>query len=303
MLRLAGLMKEVGFPNGVVNVVPGFGEVAGERLSRSMKVTKVSFTGSTLVGRKVMQASSETNLKKVHLELGGKSPQIVFDDCDFEKTLDWVICSCFFNSSQCCTAGSRLLIQEGIYDKFVKAVAERMKTMQVGPSEKDGCYYGPLINKRQFERVLGYIKQAETEKLDLVLGGKRLHDKGYFIEPTLYTHVPDTSKLAQEEIFGPVLCAMKPFKTLEEAIERANNTTYGLAASVYTKNMNVAELFTRKIQSGTAWINCYHVVLPNVPFGGFKQSGFGRDGGYEGILEYTQVKAVYNKFDFSEYSK
>jgi acyl-CoA reductase-like NAD-dependent aldehyde dehydrogenase len=302
MLKLCHLIKEVGFPAGVVNVVPGYGHIAGERLTRHNDITKISFTGSSIVGRKILQASAETNLKKVHLELGGKSPVVIFGDANLEEAVKWVIDAAFRNSSQNCCCGSRLLVQSTIYEDFVKRVIEETQKIVVGSFREDNNFIGPLVNKTQFEKVLNYIKLGrEEEKLALSHGGNRMFEKGYFVEPTIFTRVPDSSKLATEEIFGPVLSIMTPFNTVDEAIERANSTVYGLGAGVFTSNMSVAELFVRRVVSGTVWVNHYNLTNYNIPFGGFKQSGFGRDNAYEAVSEFTTTKAVYYKHDFQHF--
>ena len=304
MLKFCHYFVEVGFPKGVVNVVPGHGHIAGERLIRHMDVSKISFTGSTAVGRKILKASSETNLKKVHLELGGKSPLVVFADANLDEAVKWAIDAAFRNSSQNCCAGSRLFVQDSIYDAFLKMLVSETKKIIVGSYKEDDNFIGPLVNKIQFDRVMNYIKiGTEQEKLNLCTGGKRLFDKGYFVEPTIYSNVPDSSKLAREEIFGPVLSVMTPFKTIHEALNRANSTEYGLGAGVFTSNMDTAEHFVRNIISGTVWVNVYNPTNYNIPFGGFKQSGFGRDNAYEGISEFTTTKAVYYMHDLDKFIK
>ena len=304
MLKLCHLIKEVGFPEGVVNVVPGYGHIAGDRLANHEKVNKVSFTGSSIIGGKILQASSNSNLKKVHLELGGKSPVVVCSDADINQAVMWTIDAAFRNASQNCSAGTRILVQDKIYDMFVEKLVLETKKIKVGSFLEDDNFMGPLINKKQFEKVLNYIKIGyETEKLNLVMGGKRLFEKGYFIEPTIFSNVPDNSLLARDEIFGPVLVVLKPFKDIHEAVLRSNDTNYGLGAGVFTSDMNKAEYFVRNIEAGSVWVNFYNCTPFNVPFGGMKQSGFGRDNAYEAILEYTTAKAVYYKYDFSKIKK
>jgi len=299
ILKLCHYFKEVGFPKGVINVLPGYGHIIGERLSHHDKISKISFTGSSMVGSKVLLASANSNLKKVHLELGGKSPVVIFDDSNFEESIKWTIDAAFRNTCQNCSAGTRILVQAGIYDKFVKRLVEEKKKLKVSSFLSDDNFIGPLINKKQFDRVLNYIKIGKEEKLNLATGGKRLFDKGYFVEPTIFSHVPDSSKLAIDEIFGPVLVVLTPFKNIKESLERANNTKYGLGAAVFTSNMSTAEYFVRNIDSGTIWVNCYNLSPFNIPFGGMKESGFGRDNGYEAILEFTTTKAIYYNNDIS----
>ncbi len=303
ILKLCSLFKEAGFPPGVLNVVPGYGHLAGDRLSMHSDVSNISLTGSTLTGRKIMKASAETNLKKVHLELGGKSPIIVFNDADLEIALTWAINAAFKNSSQNCCCGSRLFIQEGIYEEFLKKMVEQANNIKVGDAFEPETNIGPVINERQFKSILGYINHGKNvEKLKMECGGGRLYEKGYFIQPTIFSNVPDDSKLAKEEIFGPVICVMKPFITIQEAVERANNTDYGLCSGIFSTDTATQEYFARNIQTGGVCINNYKGSMLNVPFGGMKQSGFGRDNGFEVLLEYTTVKSIYYKNDLSKFN-
>jgi acyl-CoA reductase-like NAD-dependent aldehyde dehydrogenase len=298
ILKFAQVFSEVEFPKGTLNVVVGYGAVAGDYLSKSKHVNKISFTGSTNVGRMIMKASADTNLKSVHLELGGKSPIVVFSDADIENAVEWVVDGAFRNTAQNCCCSSRIFVEDGIYDDFVKRLVERTKKIKVGKYNEEGVFIGPLINARQLKNALNYIKIGkEDEKLEIVTGGNRIGDKGYFVEPTIFINVHDESRLAREEIFGPVLCVMKSFKSPNEALERANDTNYGLASGVFTKDMDKAEYFVRNIQAGTVWVNYYNITPYNVPFGGMKQSGFGRDNGIEAILEHTTTKSVYQRFN------
>ena len=298
-IRMGSRFKEAGFPAGVVNILPGIGKVAGERVARHLDIDKVSFTGSTATGRRVMISAAESNLKKVTLELGGKSPTVVFADADLEKAAQDVFYALFTNMAQDCTAGSRCFIEESIYDQFVEMLAMHKEGVSIGPGLDPCSTFGPLVSKAQYDKVMGYIQVAKEENLKLVTGGGRWGEKGYFIEPTIYRDVPDESKLAREEIFGPVLVIMKPFKTVAEVIERANDTTYGLGAGVWTKDMNKAEKFTREIKAGTVWINTYGMLNNSLPFGGFKQSGIGKDLGEEAINDYYNTKTVFNQFNFN----
>jgi acyl-CoA reductase-like NAD-dependent aldehyde dehydrogenase len=305
-LKLAEVFSKISFPAGVFNLVTGYGNTVGALLSKHKRVNKIAFTGSTGVGRLIMKSAAESNLKNVHLELGGKSPMVVFADADLDNAAEWVINGAFFNSSQNCCCGSRLFIEEKIYDEFVDKLVEKTKEIKVGRFDEEGIFMGPLINKRQFNSVRNYIRIGlEVEKLNCAFGKERTEGerKGYFVQPTIFTHVPEDSKLAREEIFGPVLCIMKPFNDIEEALEKANNTDYGLASGVFTSDMNKAEYFVRNIQAGTVWINYYNITPYNIPFGGMKQSGFGRDNGDEALNEYTTLKAVYNKHNFSKFGK
>ncbi|XP_020242636.1 aldehyde dehydrogenase family 2 member C4-like [Asparagus officinalis] len=256
-----------------------------------MDVDKISFTGSTDVGRLVMEAAAKSNLKHVSLELGGKSPVIVFDDADLDMVLDLVRMATFYNKGEVCVSGSRIYVQEGIYDEFVKKIAEKAKSWVVGDPFNPTVHQGPQIDKVQFERVLNYIDLGKREGATLLTGGKPCGEKGYYIEPTIFTDVKEDMKIAQDEIFGPVMSLMK-FETIEEAIEKANSTRYGLAAGVLTKDINIANRVSRSVRAGSIWINCYFAIDKDVPFGGYKMSGFGKELGMHGIEKYMQVKSV-----------
>ncbi|GAB2232497.1 hypothetical protein Droror1_Dr00011534 [Drosera rotundifolia] len=290
-LYYAHLAKQAGIPDGVLNIVNGFGHTAGAALASHMDVDKISFTGSTEVGRKVMEAAARSNLKEVSLELGGKSPLIIFEDADVEVAANLALNAIFANKGEVCVAGSRVIVQEGIYDELAKKLTEKAKSWVVGDPFDPKSQYGPQINKRQYERVLSYIEHGKREGATLLTGGNRFGQKGYYIEPTVFTDVKDDMLIAKDEIFGPVLSLMK-FKTIEEAIERANNTRYGLAAGVLTKNIDIANTVSRSIRAGTIWINCYLVVDFDCPFGGYKMSGFGKDSGMDALYKYTKLKAV-----------
>ncbi|OAY63375.1 Aldehyde dehydrogenase family 2 member C4 [Ananas comosus] len=279
----AFLAKEVnipaGIPDGVINVVTGFGSTAGASIASHMDIDMVSFTGSTAVGRKIMEAAAKSNLKPVSLELGGKSPIIIFDDADIDM------------AGEACIAGSRVYVQEGIYDKFVTKVTESMKSWVVGDPFDPHVHQGPQVDKAQFEKVLSYIEHGKREGATLVTGGKPCGEKGYYIEPAIFTDVEEDMLIAKDEIFGPVMSLMK-FETIEEAIEKANNTKYGLAAGVVTKDLNIANRMSRSIRAGIIWINCYLIIDRDCPFGGFKMSGFGKDSGMHALEKYLQVKSV-----------
>ncbi|KAJ3701860.1 hypothetical protein LUZ61_005565 [Rhynchospora tenuis] len=290
-LFYASLAKEAGIPDGVLNVITGFGLMAGAALASHMDVDDITFTGSPEVGRKIMAASASSNLKTVSLELGGKSPVIIFDDADVDMAVDLARAAIFFNKGEVCIAGSRVYVQEGIYDEFVKKSIEAAKSWVVGDPFDPVVNMGPQIDKVQFERVLKYIEYGKNEGATLLTGGKPCGDKGYYIEPTIFANVKEDMKIAQDEIFGPVMSLMK-FKTIEEAIERANSTKYGLAAGIVTKDLNIANRVSRSIRAGTIWINCYFAVDPDAPFGGYKMSGFGRDQGMNALEKYLQVKSV-----------
>ncbi|XP_055585639.1 aldehyde dehydrogenase X, mitochondrial [Uranotaenia lowii] len=290
-LYMAALSKEAGFPDGVINVVNGFGPTVGGAIVNHPEIRKVAFTGSVETGRIITEGSSKSNLKKVSLELGGKSPLVVFDDVDLDEAVEIAHNAIFANHGQNCCAGSRTFVQEGIYDKFVAKATEMARTRKVGDPFADGTQQGPQVDEEQFNRILGYIESANKEGAKLQTGGKRSGTVGFFIEPTVFSDVTDGMKIAREEIFGPVQSIFK-FKTLDEVIERANNTEYGLAAGVLTKNIDNALVFSNAVEAGSVWVNCYDYVMPTTPFGGYKQSGSGRELGYSGIELYTETKTV-----------
>jgi aldehyde dehydrogenase (NAD+) len=285
------LIKEAGFPPGVINVISGFGKVAGAAISAHMDVDKVAFTGSTVVGRQVMKAAAGSNLKKVTLELGGKSPNIIFDDADIENAISWVNFGIFFNHGQCCCAGSRVYVQEGIYDKFIQRFKERATKNVVGDPFNADTFQGPQVSQVQFDRIMSYIDAGKAAGATVETGGKRKGDKGFFIEPTIFSNVTEDMKIVQEEIFGPV-CSISKFKTKEEAIRVGNSTTYGLAAAVHTSNLNTAIEVSNALKAGTVWVNTYNTLHHQLPFGGFKESGIGRELGEAALDNYTQVKTV-----------
>ncbi|GFP87146.1 aldehyde dehydrogenase family 2 member c4 [Phtheirospermum japonicum] len=277
-LYYAHLAKLAGVPDGVINVVTGYGSVAGAAISSHMDIDMVSFTGSTATGHRIMQAAATSNLKAVSLELGGKSPFIVFDDVDVDK-------------GQICVAGTRVFVQQGIYDKFLARLLEQLKTWVVGDPFDPNVNQGPQVDKRQYEKVLSCIELGKKEGATLLVGGKPLDRKGYYVEPTIFTDVTDDMSIAKEEIFGPVMSVMK-FETVEEVIKRANSTTYGLAAGVMTNDINIANTVSRSIRAGTIWINCYFAFDNDLPIGGYKMSGFGKDMGMDALNKYLQVKSV-----------
>ncbi|KAJ3096041.1 aldehyde dehydrogenase (NAD(P)(+)) ald5 [Phlyctochytrium planicorne] len=291
-LKVCELIVEAGFPAGVVNVLSGFGPTAGEAIARHMEISKVAFTGSTNVGRKVMVAAATSNLKKVSLELGGKSPNIVFNDADLDTAVAASKIGFTLNHGQCCCAGTRVYVQEGVYDAFVAKLKAAASEIKLGGQFDDGANHGPLVDELQFNRVMGYIEDGKKAGAKVELGGERHGDKGYFVQPTIFSEVNEDMKVVREEIFGPVVCVMK-FKTEEEIVERANNSNYGLAAAIHTKNLSVAHRVASKLQAGTIWVNTYNNLSEQLPFGGYKESGIGRENGEYAIHEYTQVKAVY----------
>lgn len=291
-LRLCPLIVEAGFPDGVVNVVNGYGSTAGQALSENNIVDKIAFTGSTLTGRRIMETAAKSNLKKVTLELGGKSPSVIFDDVDLEQTVKWVAHGIFMNHGQACTAGSRIFVQAGIYDKFMKKFTEHTLALKVGDPFARDTYQGPQVSQTQFERIMGYIKSGKEEGATLHVGGERHGDQGYFIQPTIFTECKPSMKIVREEIFGPVAAVIK-FTTEEEVVELANDTLFGLACSVFTKDIDRAIRVAHSMEAGTAWINCHNSTELSVPFGGFKQSGIGRELGEYALENYTNVKAVH----------
>ncbi|KAJ6105041.1 Aldehyde dehydrogenase [Penicillium sp. IBT 16267x] len=291
-LYAAKLIVEAGFPPGVINVISGFGRTAGAAISSHMDIDKIAFTGSTLVGRTILQAAAKSNLKKVTLELGGKSPNIVFDDADIDNAISWANFGIFYNHGQCCCAGSRLLVQEGIYDKFVARFKERAAKNQLGNPFESTTFQGPQVSQLQFDRIMEYINHGKNEGATIASGGERHGTEGYFIQPTIFTDVTSDMKIAQEEIFGPVIVIQK-FKDEAEAIKIGNDSTYGLAAGVHTKNVNTAIRVSNALKAGTVWINNYNMISYQAPFGGFKSSGIGRELGSYALENYTQIKTVH----------
>jgi len=289
-LRLGELIVEAGFPEGVVNIVPGYGETAGAALAAHMDVDKVAFTGSTEVGKLIVQAATG-NLKRVSLELGGKSPNVVFNDADMDTAIGGAASAIFFNHGQCCCAGSRLYIEKGAFDKVVDGIAERAKKIRVGAGLDSQTHMGPLVSEEQLKRVCGYMESGISEGAKAVVGGQRKGEKGYFVEPTVFVDTKEDMKIVQEEIFGPVVVAM-PFTEPEEVLPRANDNIYGLAAGVWTRDISKAHRMAAHLQAGTVWVNCYNVFDAALPFGGYKQSGWGREMGHEVLNNYTQTKAV-----------
>jgi phenylacetaldehyde dehydrogenase len=289
-LRLAGLIAEAGMPAGVVNVVPGFGETAGAALTAHMDVDKVAFTGSTAVGKLIVAASAASNLKKLTLELGGKSPNIVFDDAG-PAAIEGAANAIFFNHGQCCVAGSRLLVQRGSFDEVVDGVAEIAKSIKMGPGMEAGTQMGPLVSDEQFRLVTGFLESGKAEGATALAGGGRFGDRGYFVEPTVLTNTNPDMRVVREEIFGPVLVAA-PFTDLDDIAAVANDSDFGLGAGIWTKDISKAHTLAKKIRAGTVWINCYNVFDAALPFGGYKQSGWGREMGHQALEAYTEVKAV-----------
>lgn len=299
LLELALLIQEAGFPKGVVNVITGFGQEIGEHLIRHPDVARIAFTGGDEAGRKVYAAAA-SGYKRVSLELGGKSPNIVFDDADLAKAANGVITGIFSAGGQTCMAGSRLLLQESIHDEFVDRLVNITRTAKIGDPTKPDTQIGPVATRPQFEKVLKYIDIAKAEGARCVTGGRALSGPGYgcgqFVEPTIFVDVRNDMRIAQEEVFGPVLAVLK-FRDEQDAIRIANDTRFGLAAGVWTKSLQRAMLMTQKLRAGTVWVNNYRSTSYSTPFGGFKHSGIGREGGIEAVKEYMEAKSVWISSD------
>ena len=295
-LKLAEYCSAAGLPEGVLNVVTGYGQTAGEALALNMDVDKISFTGSIRTARRLLAASGESNLKRLSLELGGKSPNIIFPDCDFDAAIKSAFWGIFANKGEICSAASRLLVHEDIHDRFVDELVARAGKLKVGDPLDKGTQMGSQISGRQMERILDYIKSGQEEGARLRCGGERDTEgakaKGFFVKPTIFSEVTPQMKIAQEEIFGPVLCALK-FRDADEAVEIANCTIYGLVAAVWTRDVKLAHRMASDIKAGSVWINTYNGFDTASPFGGYKQSGFGRDLGSYALEQYTNVKSVW----------
>jgi phenylacetaldehyde dehydrogenase len=289
-LRLGELFQEAGFPDGVVNIVSGYGETAGAALSAHPDVDKIAFTGSTEVGKLILQAAAG-NLKKVSLELGGKSPNVVFADVDLDTAIVGAASAIFFNHGQCCCAGSRLYVENTVFDKVVEGVAEHANNINVGSGMDPSTEMGPLVSAEQLNRVCGYLESGISEGAKAIAGGGRHGDKGYFVKPTVLVNTNEKMKVVREEIFGPVVTAI-PFSDPEELVTQANNSVYGLAAGIWTRDIQKAHRLASQLRAGTVWINCYNIFDAALPFGGYKQSGWGREMGHEVLEQYTEVKAV-----------
>ncbi|MGM7724771.1 aldehyde dehydrogenase family protein [Metabacillus sp. Hm71] len=290
-LYLAELLEEAGFPPGVVNIVPGFGETAGQPLVDHPLVDKIAFTGSTEVGKQIMSNASKT-LKRVTLELGGKSPNIILPDADLTKAIPGALNGVMFNQGQVCCAGSRVFIQKKQFDNVVADMASHANKIKQGAGIHADTEIGPLVSAEQQNRVLGYIEKGLNEGAQLVAGGNKPQEQGYFVSPTIFADVRDEMTIAKEEIFGPVISAM-PYEDLDELIDRANNSEYGLAAGVWTQDVAKAHYIANKLRAGTVWVNCYNAFDAASPFGGYKQSGIGREMGSYALNNYTEVKSVW----------
>jgi len=292
-IRLVELAQEAGIPNGVINLITGFGETAGQAIVEHPLVRKVAFTGSTSVGKHVGKVAMES-LKRVSLELGGKSPVIIAKDAKLDEAIGGAANAIFFNQGQVCVAGSRLFVEEPIFDDVMSGIQDIARSIKLGSGRKPDSQMGPLVSKEQHERVLGYIEKGVREGGEVLTGGGRQGDKGYFVQPTIFKNCGSSSTLYKEEIFGPVLVA-NSYRDADEIAAQANNTDYGLAASVWTQDLSLAHRLAKRIDAGTVWVNCHHLIDPALPFGGFKQSGIGREQGAEGIELYTETKSVLMK--------
>jgi aldehyde dehydrogenase (NAD+) len=290
-LRVAALAQEAGIPDGVVNVVPGYGPTAGAAISSHMDIDKVAFTGEYITGQIVSEAAARSNLKRVSLELGGKSPNIVFADADLDQAVEGSYIGLFFNQGQCCCAGSRLFVEEKVHDALVDKLVARARSQKVGDPFEPATTQGPQISQEQLNRIMGYIDAGRSEGAKLLTGGSRVGDRGYFIEPTVFDRVTDRMKIAREEIFGPVMNVLT-FKDAEEVMRRGNETFYGLAAAVWTRDIGKAHKIANGLRAGTVWVNCYDVFDAAAPFGGYKMSGHGRELGEYALDLYTEVKTV-----------
>ncbi|XP_010928601.1 aldehyde dehydrogenase family 2 member B7, mitochondrial [Elaeis guineensis] len=290
-LYVSKLLHEAGLPEGVLNIISGFGPTAGAALASHMEVDKLAFTGSTPTGKIILELASRSNLKPVTLELGGKSPMIIMDDADVDQAVELAHFALFFNQGQCCCAGSRTFVHERVYDEFVEKAKARALKRIVGDPFRQGVEQGPQIDEDQFRKILGYIKSGTDSGATLIAGGDRLGSKGYFIQPTVFADVKDEMKIAREEIFGPVQSILK-FSDLNEVIRRANASHYGLAAGIFSNNMDTVNTLMRALRAGSVFVNCFDVFDAAIPFGGYKMSGHGRDKGMDSLKNYSQIKAV-----------
>lgn len=289
-IRMCELALEAGFPEGVINVLNGFGETTGDAIVRHPDIDKIAFTGHVDTAR-IIQKNAADTLKRCTFELGGKSPNVIFADANVDEAVAGAFHAIYFHAGQCCTAGSRLFVEKGIQDEFVEKFAAKAKQRRLGDPLDESSEQGPQVSQEQMDKILGYCDKGQQEGAQLVTGGKRHGEKGFFVEPTVFNNVQDNMAIARDEIFGPVVSVL-PFQNFDEMVQRANDTYYGLAAGVWTKNLDKAHNYAREVKAGTVWVNCYHVVTPTTPFGGFKMSGQGRENG-EAVLEhYTESKTV-----------
>jgi aldehyde dehydrogenase (NAD+) len=289
-LRVAELAIEAGFPPGVINIVNGYGETAGAAICLHPEIDKIAFTGH-IDTAKIIQRATAGTLKRLMFELGGKSPNVVFADCNLDEAVAGAFHAIYFHAGQCCTAGSRLFVEQKIHEEFVGRLAEAAKARKVGDQLDPTTQQGPQVSQEQLDKILKYVDLGSEQGAKLVTGGARVGTRGYFVEPTIFDNVRDEMAIARDEIFGPVVSVL-PFKEMDEMVDRANSTFYGLAAGIWTKNIDKAHQFARRVKAGTVWVNCYHVVDAPTPFGGFKMSGHGRDRGAAALETYTELKTV-----------
>jgi acyl-CoA reductase-like NAD-dependent aldehyde dehydrogenase len=294
-LRLGELIREAGFPDGVVNILTGPGVRTGSAITHHMGIDKVAFTGSTEVGRKIMSAAAESNLKRLSLELGGKSPNVIFADADLSRAVKGSLWAVFSTAGQECVAGTRLFVEKPVYEQVLDGLSNEARNIRVGNGFAPKVHIGPLVSETQLARVMDFIAAGQQEGARVVIGGDRIGGElspGFFLSPTVFAYEDDSLSMVQEEIFGPV-AAVTPFESFDELVERANSTRYGLAAGAWTQNLSTAHRFAGAVNAGTVWINGYGYFDPAAPFGGYKESGFGREMGKEAVELYTQVKTVW----------
>ncbi len=289
-LKLGEMAMEAGFPDGVINIVNGFGETAGAPLVAHPGVDKIAFTGEGSTGKIIVRSAIET-MKRVTLELGGKSPNIVLEDADLDAAVDGALLGIYLNQGQCCCAGSRLFVQESVHDEFVAKLAAKVRERRIGDPSDPRTEQGPQVDRAQFDKILSYIEKGKSGGARVVTGGERHGDKGFFIQPTIFADVRDDMAIARDEIFGPVLSVIK-FQDVEEAITRGNTTDFGLAAAIWTRDIGKAHSIAHRLRAGTIWVNCYDVFDAAAPFGGFKQSGIGRELGEKALDNYTELKTI-----------
>jgi aldehyde dehydrogenase (NAD+) len=289
-LRIGELAIEAGFPAGVINIINGMGETAGAAMVTHPDIDKIAFTGHVDTAKIIQKAAADT-LKRTTFELGGKSPNVIFADCNIDDAVEGAFHAIYFHGGQCCTAGSRLFVEKKIHSEFVERLAAKAKARKIGDQLDPSTQQGPQVSQEQLDKILHYVDLGKSQGANLVTGGVRSGDKGFFVAPTIFDNVTDNMAIAREEIFGPVVSVL-PFNDMNEVIKRANDTTYGLAAAIWTKNIDKAHTYAKAVKAGTVWVNCYHIVDTTTPFGGFKMSGQGRENGEAALEHYTETKTV-----------